>query len=481
MICLDGADGRMLDQYSTDGSLPNLTALRLKGTARPLTAPRGSTDDALWASFQYTLKVGEHGRYSNITPQRNDRLGMAHESEELPAFWDHLSQEGLQVAVLDVPKCPAPRPLNGIHLVDWLTHGEYFQSPQGFPHSLVDEVLQKFGRRSAHPCDYLELQIDRKEPDRIVTRMMLEISMKRTAGLHYLNSKSWDLFCIAFSQLHCINHKFWDFDSIPPIDQLKIRNKPIFEVLQGIDEAVGAFILAAGPEAECIVLAPTDFEINGSLQHLVPAIIARINTRLSKQFGRPARLHWPFGRRILRRIGRRRLDDWWGDPGTWPCTILPFSDNALAVRVAATGKRRLFRDSASTPPQSDLLDAIEKELLDLRGDSDGQPAIESITRLSLSQRGPRANNLPDLLVHYRSGYFPSAVRSPGIGRVAVQSPAWRKGNHRDGGFIVASGQESEGQLHSVQTMSDIGRLAQDVLFRDRMRLGQPADAKSVAV
>jgi predicted AlkP superfamily phosphohydrolase/phosphomutase len=204
----------------------------------------------------------------------------------------------MQVAVLDVPKCRAPRPLNGIHLVDWLTHGEYFQSPRGFPHSLVDEVLQKFGPRSAHQCDYFELEIDRKEPDKIVTQKMFEISMKRSAGLHYLNSKAWDLFCIAFSQLHCINHEFWDSHSIPPIDDLRIRNKPIFEVLQGIDEAIGALISAAGPEADCIVVAPTDFELNGSWQHLMPEIIARINCKLSKQFGRPARLKWPFARRI---------------------------------------------------------------------------------------------------------------------------------------------------------------------------------------
>ena len=145
MICLDGADGRMLDQYSTDGSLPNLAALRLQGAARSLSAPLGSTDDALWASFQYMLNVGEHGRYGHMTPQRNDRLGEAHKSEDLPTIWDNLSTQGMHVAVLDVPKCRAPRPLNGIHLVDWLTHGEYFQSPQSFPPSLVNEVLQNFG------------------------------------------------------------------------------------------------------------------------------------------------------------------------------------------------------------------------------------------------------------------------------------------------------------------------------------------------
>ena len=155
MICLDGADGKMLDQYSIDGSLPNLAALRLKGAARLLSAPLGSTDDALWASFQYMLQVGEHGRYSFAIPQNNNRVGMAHEAEQMPTFWDDLSRQGMQVAILDVPKCRAPRPLNGIHILDWLTHGEYFQSPKSFPSSLIDEVLRHFGSRPSHRCSYL--------------------------------------------------------------------------------------------------------------------------------------------------------------------------------------------------------------------------------------------------------------------------------------------------------------------------------------
>ena len=208
MICLDGVDGRMLDQYSTDGSLPNLTALRVQGAARSLSAPPGSTDDALWASFQYALNLGEHGRYYNLTPRSDGRMGMEYESEDWPAFWEVLSRQGMQVAVLDVPKCRAPRPLNGIHLVDWLTHGEYFESPQSYPPSLVAEVSQKYGQAPPHQCSYLETESDRRAPDKTLANMLHKLSMKRSAGLNYLQSADWDLFCIGISQMHCINHKY---------------------------------------------------------------------------------------------------------------------------------------------------------------------------------------------------------------------------------------------------------------------------------
>lgn len=457
MICLDGADGKMLDQYSIDGSLPNLTALRLKGAATLLSAPLGSTDDALWASFQYMLQVGEHGRYNFAIPQTNNRLGMAHEAETIPTFWDDLSRQGMQVAILDVPKCRAPRPLNGIQILDWLTHGEYFPSPKSFPSSLIDEVLQHFGSRPPHQCGYLDLEIDRKEPKKFVADMMTEISMKRSAGLHYLNSRTWDFFCIGFSQMHCINHRFWDLDCIPSISDLRIYNNPIYTILQGIDETIGAFISSAGPSAECVVFAPTDFQRNGSLEHLMPEIISRININLSEKVRGHGRLKWPFNLRVLKKITGH-------EPETWPCKILPYNDNCLALRISTSSEGKLFRSPLAARPENYLLDAVEKELLDLRDDIGGVKVTFAITRPSSIHKGQYANNLPDLLIHYPSGYFPNAIQSPSIGRVEIQSPLWRKGNHRDGGFIFASGQLSERLIPHVERISDIGKLAQRVLL-----------------
>ena len=63
IVALDGADGRLLDRWSRDGTLPNLTNLRSRGAVKQLSAPDGVTDDGLWASFKYAVELGEHGRY----------------------------------------------------------------------------------------------------------------------------------------------------------------------------------------------------------------------------------------------------------------------------------------------------------------------------------------------------------------------------------------------------------------------------------
>jgi hypothetical protein len=463
VICLDGADGRMLDHYSVDGSLPNLAALRRAGAARSLSAPLGSTDDALWASFQYKLPVGEHGRYHYETPQEGNRLGMAHERERLPAFWDDLSSSGLQVAVLDVPKCRAPGSLNGIHIVDWLTHGEYFSHPRSFPVPLIGDVLRRFGARPHHECGYFQFEIDNKDPENIAAKMTTEVSMKLAAGLHYLESMAWDLFCIGFSQLHCINHKFWDFDELPAFEELRTQQRPIFEILNAIDAAIGALVSSAGPAAECIVLAPTDFERNGSLEHLMPQVIARINAALFDKLGAQQSLKWSWNLRLHSKlIGH--------DPTTWPCTMLPYNENFLALRISARGERTRFRGASSALPDDELIDAVESEFLGLRDDADGTTLKFATSRPSRGS-GRCAHNLPDLLIHYPSGHFPNAVRSPGIGRVEVQSPMWRKGNHRDGGFVFACGPMTRELIPSVRLVSEIGSVVQRVLTSPPQSVG----------
>src|ERR1700733_10700359 len=463
VICLDGADGRMLDHYSVDGSLPNLAALRRVGGARSLSAPLGSTDDALWASFQYMLPVGEHGRYHYETPQDDNRLGMTHEREQLPAFWDELSSSGLQVAVLDVPKCRAPGPLNGIQIVDWLTHGEYFSCPRSFPVPLIDEVLKRFGARPHHECGYFQLEIDSEEPENIVAKMTTEVSMKRSSDLYYLESTAWDLFCIGFSQLHCINHKFWDFDEMPAFEELRTDHRPIFEILNAIDAAIGALVSSAGPAAECIVLAPTDFERNGSLEHLMPQLIARINAALFGKLGAQQSLKWSWNIRLRNKlIGH--------DPTRWPGTMLPYNENFLALRISSRGERTRFRSASSALPDDDLIDAVESEFLELRDDADGTTLKFATSRPSHGS-GRCAHNLPDLLIRYPSGHFPHAVRSPGIGTVEMQSPPWRKGNHRDGGFVIASGPLSKELIPRVQLISEIGGVVQRVLTSPRQSIG----------
>ena len=458
MIGIDGADGRLLDRCSADGSLPRLAALRVSGRARRLSAPQGLTDDATWASFQYAVEVGEHGRYHFCFPQRGGRLGKAHWAErDRLAFWDELSDQGLRVAIFDVPKCRNPRPLNGVHLVDWLVHGRYFPKPRSQPPALAADILARFGPAPPSQCGYGQTVLSDVDIRAITQNLRDGVAKKRAASLHYLGSEHWDLFVIGFKEAHCGNHAFWDFDaSHPAYDPARHARvgDPVMSILRDIDNAIGDLVGAAGSTAEVVVFSPTDFEANGCLDHLMPEIVERLNANLSVIHAGP--IEGPPGRWSSSQASPSH---------DWRCSILPYNENWAAIRVSRQIQTPGSDPSAGEPPDAVLLQTIETQLRSLRDVESGQPVVSAITRPSSELRGSRAKSLPDLLVHCASGLFPNGVMSASLGCIEAQCPPMRPGNHIAGGFIFADGAFVADAIANVRTVADIGSLTKAALAR----------------
>ncbi len=473
MIGLDGADGRLLDRHSAEGTLPHLAALRARGRAHRLSAPPGVTDDALWASFQYEVEVGEHGRYNYRLPLSDSRMGMAHEEEaDRLAFWDDLSSHGMRVAIVDVPKCRIPRPLNGIHLVDWIAHGRYFDTPRSHPPSLAADVVQRFGPAPPSRCGYQQPILDDGEIYDIVHNLRHAVAQKRAAGLHYLASEPWDLFVLGFKEAHCASHAFWDFNiSHPAHDPRHARlGDPVMSILHDIDNAVGDLITAAGPSAEVVVFSTTEYEPNGCLDHLMPGIVERLNAHLSSSPESPIeRLPGESGPLL--------------PPSDWHCAILPYNENCAALRVTRRSQSPSANAHPSAPPDPLALKEIEMQLQNLRDADTGRCVVSAISRPSSELKGSRAIALPDLLIHYASGVFPRAVVSPSLGRIEARATTltdlliqyvrdlfhrplvMRPGNHAAGGFVIAAGIFAPAAIADVRTMAGFGSLAKTVLDR----------------
>lgn len=458
MIALDGADGRLLDQYSADGSLPHLAELRTRGRTQRLSAPIGVTDDAIWASFQYAVNVGEHGRYHFYFPGCDGRMRKAHWLEnEYQTFWEELSNQGMRVGIIDIPKCNNPRPINGIHLADWLVHGRYFPKPRSQPPALASDVLTRFGTAPPSQCGYLQHALTDCEVGELERNLHQGVSLKRAAGLHYLTAGGWDLFAIGFKEAHCGSHAFWDFDADHPAHDPERKTRlgdPLKSILRNIDEAIGELVAAAGPDAEVLVFSPTNIEPNGTLFHLMPAIIERLNAQLAA-------------------ANSRSVDQSLGGSGIpaklpqscWQCAILPYNENCAALRVTRMDDSAASAASLAEPPDVLTLQFCEDRLRSLRDADSGVYVISSITRPASELAGNRARSLPDLLVHYASGLFPRAVTSATLGRFQGNCPPMRPGNHSAGGFAIGAGKFIDEAMAGIQTIADLGSLAKAVLNR----------------
>jgi predicted AlkP superfamily phosphohydrolase/phosphomutase len=433
MIGLDGADSNLIDRWSLDGTLPNIGKLRARGSAHHLEAPHGITDDALWANFQYAAGLGVHGRFNYAQRLDNGQIGMAFNDErDRERFWDRLSAAGQRVAVFDLPKTIAGKPLNGIHLADWLTHGKYFKSPRSYPEGLAAEVVEKFGPAPLSRCGYI-VETDEAIRRDVAANLLRSAAMKGAAGVHYLGQEAWDLFVIGFKEMHCAGHNFWDVvDVSHPHFDARLRDRlgdPARTIFQRVDQAVGDLIAAAGPEAMVVLFATTKMEPNASIRHFDPRLERRLNRKLTEN-------------PITQAIRRQRKV-------AAPIEVMPYNENGTAIRINRKGRAG-----------AKLLGDVEQIFANLTDADTGEKLAHEMFHPSVDYQGPRARKLPDLLIRYRAGLVPNAIASPRLGRMDQPAPQYRTGNHACGPFVIAAGTDPT----SIRELEDFGGFAERVLL-----------------
>jgi len=361
-------------------------------------------------------------------------------------FWDRLSAEGHQVAVLDIPKCRAPRPMNGIHLTDWLVHGRYSLTPQSYPEALAGAVVTQFGAAPPSRCAYAyERPIADGEVPGILGNFLRSIELKRNAGLHFLCREKWDLFMIVFKEAHCCSHMFWELNDPRHLkydaERVARLGNPVLEVLKAQDAAISELATAAGADAEIVVFSTSDFAPNGTMMHLIESISAHINHAVAVETD---------GRLVssLRQLmGRARTY----------CRSVYHGDNAGALRVP----RQPNDTDTDHQGRMQLVVQLARELID----DDGSTVVSKVSYPASEHTGKRAGSLPHILLHYRTNICPSVVSSPRLGRISAHTPLMRSGNHSPGGFVFAAGSWAAFAAEYVKTMADFGALATSILTK----------------
>ena len=423
MIGLDAADTGLIERWISEGAMPRLAELKARGLMKRLISPIGSSDDGLWASFQYGLTLAEHGRYHWGTPLPNNSLEMAYKNEKrYKPFWSNFIGDNFRKAILDIPKCAAPQKLNGIHLADWLVHGRYFGQPTSYPPELANEVVERFGPALPSRCDYFQGPYNDLNIVEIVSNLLESIVRKRSAGLHFLNAEFWDLFLIGFKEAHCGSHSLWhliDKEHVHYDEHLNLKlREPIKSIFIKLDNTIGELVKAAGPQAEIVIFSTTDMRPNGTLDHLLPKIIEKINQQLGKKF----------------------------------CSVLPYNDNYGALRVDAPNMEKKRIVKIISHMLSGLTDIKSKKYV-----------TGTITFPSIESAGNRSNMLPDVLFAYTPNLNPEAVESTQLGLIKGSARNIRAGNHSEGGFLIAAGKKIQELAKKIEALEDFAEMAALIL------------------
>jgi predicted AlkP superfamily phosphohydrolase/phosphomutase len=460
VIGIDSADRNLLLNLCESGELPVLQSLREKSAWGVLKSPPAMGDDATWASFYTSVSPAKHGRYfykyiqpgSYSTPWFRD-LNLKREP-----FWNFLSRTGYRVAIIDVPKCPLSKDLNGFQLADWLVHGRDHDTCSS-PPEIASDILSRFGDDLTDRPNVKEWlcrmdSLSEAEYEIFLQRLLNSVDKKVQVSTEFLDCGVWDLFLVVFKESHCITHQCWHFldDTHPNYNSDLVQHvgSPIKRVFKALDAAIGQLLSLVGPETYVIVFSDLGMGPNYTGGHILDTILLRLESRNSPIW---RKIHF-LSNHIEHKLRVRLFGH--ASPSYRRAFQLEHNEMSGAIRVNLKG-REPFGLIRPGKELEEFYECLTQDLLDLVHPDSGNPIVERIVRTDDFFAGEQRDCLPDLFVVWRRDNPIIGAASPKIGELRADDPLYRTGNHVADGIYFCFGPSVPAgeQAHSASIM-DIG-------------------------
>lgn len=233
VIGLDGACRSVLDPLIDDGSLPNIAALRQRGSEGPLESQLPPWTPSAWPSLYTGVNPAKHGVYDFLRFEGYtwDVVNRSHVKAH--SVWELLSMEGYSSVVLNVPVTHPPRAFDGV-VVPGYTAPE---APECHPRGVWDELNDELGDYTLYtdPLGEGSSPAERKRGYRRLTQ-------SRGRAFRYLVEKHDPAFgFVQFQQCDTVFHEF-------PTETNTVRR-----VYEAIDDEIGAILDECEPEVTLLV------------------------------------------------------------------------------------------------------------------------------------------------------------------------------------------------------------------------------------
>jgi predicted AlkP superfamily phosphohydrolase/phosphomutase len=433
VVQFDAASASLLAKLEGEGRLPNLAALRRRGTPLELETPAEHFPASAYQDLYRGVEVGEHGLFYPFQWAAGDqRVRLAGQFEAPPPIWDRLGRAGRTTLAIDPYECHRPAAARGelyggwgmrerVVLERWAVPGGGDRQPRR-RHGRPPDVTEVFGAQSPRELRNLRERF-LQAPGRVA-----DLAVER------LRASRFDLAWIVFASPHLAGHRLWG-------------DAAMEEIYAEVDAQLGRVLDALPDECDVIVCSVLGMDVNTSRADLLPGMLAAVlggeassgedsdsgaiwrlrglvsgRARAAVAAAMPDRLALELTARLeLRGVG-------------WSSTraFAHPADNQGYVSLNRAGRERdgIVGESEA----AELVEQIREGLLNFR-DPDGEPAAVAVDEVCERWQGPAAERLPDLVVRWRP--TPSvdleALHSPRFGAVHRQGAgSGRSGNHTDG-------------------------------------------------
>jgi predicted AlkP superfamily phosphohydrolase/phosphomutase len=466
VIQFDAASARLLKRLGGEGRLPNLEALRARGTRLELETPAEHFPASAYQDLYRGVEVGDHGLFYPFQwAGDSQRVRLAGALEAPPPIWDRLGRAGRSTLAIDPYECHRPEEARGELYDGWGMRERVVLERWSVPNGADRGPRRRHGR----PPDVTEVfgaQTPR-ELRQLRERFLAAPARVADLAIERLREREFDLAWIVFAAPHLAGHRLWQ---VPPyIDDGEIAagererlDGALAEIYEEVDAQLGRVLEALPDDCDVIACSVLGMDENTSRADLLPEMLSAVLTGPGQSRGSLVRdnrtkeprnsedsdsgaiwrLRGALSGRMRARIAAAMPDrlaleltarlelrgvDW----GSTRAFAHP-ADNQGYIRFNRSGRER--DGIVGVSEAEELAAQIREGLLDFR-DPDGQPAVVAVDQVSERWHGAAADRLPDLVVRWRptSSVALDAVHSPNFGTVRRHGyGSGRTGNHTDG-------------------------------------------------
>lgn len=463
LIGLDAMEWDLVRDWARSGQLPVFQRLLETGYSAELSTTAEQLPDTVWPSIYTGTNPARYGKYfyCQYDAERGDLKMLTDDDIHCRPFWQSLSEAGRRVAVIDAPKFPLFRDINGLQLTNWGAHATRTALATS-PPDVLPEILAKFGRHPVADCDKVGSNCNalRDLSERVREGVEAHGKLFRWAW----QRENWDVFFASFSAPHCIGHHYWShMDTTHPLHEAGDPDglaSAIPDVYRAIDKEIGLLLDLAGDDVQVMIFAGHGmgpiYHASWNLMEILDLLgYGRSQVKRApadealegkKSFWRilkmlvPGGIQYAIKNALPSKLQHELLFRWYAGNRDWAgrkAIAVPNNDSVGAIRIQVEGRDK--HGVVKPADYSRICDDIRDALMELVDPETGRRVVRRVTLTHEDFSGPFRSALPDITVLWDQRFAWDTIESPRLGRLRIRSQDSRSGSHTPHGFVIAAG------------------------------------------